>query len=226
MNKKKWQALKEALNYYEFFKNEFTGDFYFRKNDGNGQLERFNENSFMLELWEHQIYIAQSEMLIYLKSNDVKTFNPVKEYLDKLIPRYDATKEEDYIKKIAYKVKTDDPDFFHYCLVCWMVRAIKCALISGFVGKQCLILVGNTQNLGKSTYIRYLVPEALKEYYTENPSFDKDGLIFLTSSFIINFDEIRQFTKYELSIAKSYISKDKVRVRPPYESKPILLERK
>lgn len=108
---------QKALSGYEFFKNEFTGDFYFRKNDENSQLEKFNENSFMLELWENQILIAQSEMLIYLKFDEVEIFNPVKEYLVRLTPRYCTTAEEDYIKQLSYMVKIDDSVFFHYVVV-------------------------------------------------------------------------------------------------------------
>jgi len=76
------------------------------------------------------------------------------------------------------------------------------------------------QNTGKSTFIRWLCPESLKKYYTENISTDKDSLISLSENFIINLDELAAMQKIELNALKSMLSRDTVKLRRPYAKRP------
>ena len=66
--------------------------------------------------------------------------------------------------------------------------------------KQCFVLVGtgigaDNQNIGKSTFTRFLCPPKLKQYYTEELSIDKDGIIALSENFMKIFFKFLSFFK-------------------------------
>ncbi|WP_084220400.1 VapE domain-containing protein [Asinibacterium sp. OR53] len=98
----------------------------------------------------------------------------------------------------------------------YLVRCVACALEPTVFNKQVFVLVGEGQNTGKSTFCRWLCPTELNDYFTEYVSQDKDGLIALSSNFLINLDELATLSKVEINALKSFISKDKISVRLPY----------
>lgn len=106
-----------------------------------------------------------------------------------------------------------------------MVRAVACALIPSFYNKSALILVGDKQDTGKSSFIRFLCPPVLSDYMAENISTDKDSLIAICENFIINMDELSTLSRMEVNALKSVFSKDKVKVRLPYEKRATTLDR-
>ena len=87
-------------------------------------------------------------------------------------------------------------------------------------------MVHELQNSGKTTFIRFLCPPALKNYMTENISFDKDSLIALIENFIINLDELATFSKVEINSLKSILSKSFIKERHPFERKAKKLSRR
>jgi predicted P-loop ATPase len=99
------------------------------------------------------------------------------------------------------------------------VRSIACAIENNVFNKQAFILVGYEQNSGKSTFCRFLCPKVLDEYYSEGFSLDKDGQISLAENLFINLDELAALSKYEINQLKSSFSKDKIKIRRPFEKK-------
>ena len=65
------------------------------------------------------------------------------------------------------------------------------------------------------------MPQRLKEYSVENSIDGKDGLITLSNSFIHILDEMAPMSGRNMQEFKSFVSRDKVDVRPPYEAKRI-----
>ena len=106
-----------------------------------------------------------------------------------------------------------------------MIRTIVCCHDASYYNKQALILVGERQNSGKSSFMRFLCPAVLKGYMAENISTDKDGLIALTENFLINMDELSTMSKYEINSLKSVFSKDRIKVRLPFERRASMLPR-
>jgi predicted P-loop ATPase len=106
-----------------------------------------------------------------------------------------------------------------------LVNMVACSLETG-TKKQCFTLVHDKQNSGKSTFLRWLCPPKLANYYSEAVGLSKDDLIALTENFIINIDELSTLSKVKLNSLKSVMSKDFVKVRLPYSERPEILQRR
>jgi len=94
------------------------------------------------------------------------------------------------------------------------------------LNKQAFILAHQKQNSGKSTFLRWLNPPILINYYTEEIGMGKDSLIALTTKFIINLDELSTLSKKDINELKSVMSKEVVNVRLPYAARDKLMRRR
>jgi predicted P-loop ATPase len=97
-------------------------------------------------------------------------------------------------------------------------------ITKGYVNKQSLVLASH-QNSGKSSFLRFLIPPKLENYYTENISIDKDGIISICKNLICNLDELAVLSKSDVNTLKSFISKSSANIRLPYARKAEFLER-
>ena len=195
---------------------------------GENDWRECNENSLFVELRKKNIQIPMGSLTAILRSEFVPYFNPLKSYFENL-PNWDGG--VDYISKYASYIKLgpfEDKKQFLYQFKKWCVRAVKCALISGYFNKQAFILSddGKGQNIGKSTWCRYLCPESLSDYIAEDMGgADKDTRILLCKNFLINLDELAAFQKKEINQLKALLSKDKINERLPYDRKNTVLPR-
>lgn len=180
-----------------------------------------NINSLLIELIQSGIDISMNKLEILIKSHLIDWYNPIKEYFFSL-PPWDG---KDHIAHLCGYVKTNDNQSFFYHFEKWITRAVFCALEEGYVNKQCLVLASSLQNSGKTTFLRFLSPPNLRNYYTENISVDKDGIIAICKNLICNADELAILSKTDVNMLKAYISKSNVNVRLPYGRKAEFLER-
>jgi len=218
LNKKQEHLrLEKYLSAHFYFRaNEITGSIEFRrKSDPN--WEELNEYNIYRQLKLEGFRATLNELIYLLKSDFVERFNPFQAYFEGL-PAW-AADHPDIIKDLCSHVHAINPERFLRHFKKWMVRTIKCALEDAYCNKNAIILVHEKQNSGKTTFIRFLCPPALKNYVTENISFDKDSLIALTENFIINLDELATFTRVEINALKSILSKSFVKERHPFERK-------
>lgn len=183
-----------------------------------------NENSLFIELNKASIKISLNNLKALLKSDFCPRYNPLQYYFENLKEWNDN--EPDYIYKLAAYVQADDWEVFADNFKKWLVRTVKCSLIDGYYNKQALILIDTKQNAGKTSFLRFLCPPALKDYIAENINPEqKDSLIALATNFLINLDELKQLSKSDINLLKSWISQDKVNVRLPYESRAQVVQR-
>lgn len=98
------------------------------------------------------------------------------------------------------------------------MRTVACTLDNHFFNKHCLVLVHDLQSSGKTTFCRWLCPPALRPYYLEHFSTDKDSLLAMTENFLVNLDELSALTTAELNQFKSFLSTETVAARRPYAS--------
>ena len=186
-----------------------------------------NENSLWLELQKKNIKIPFNSLVSILKSDFIPEYNPIVNYFENL-PRWD--KKTDYIKLYLDYVdldKDESREQFEYHFKKWCVRAIKCALIDDYFNKQVFVLTddGNGQNIGKSSWCRFLCPPTLSNYIAEDMSDDKDARILLCKNFLINLDELAALSRKEINQLKSYFSKTHINERLPYDKKNSILTR-
>jgi predicted P-loop ATPase len=101
-----------------------------------------------------------------------------------------------------------------------LVRTVKCALNPSYFNKQCLTLHSSDQNVGKTSFLRTLVPPALKKYYYEGAiGADSDSQSLMATNFIIMIDELANLSRVDINVLKAIMSKLKIKVRLPYAAK-------
>lgn len=166
------------------------------------------------------IEINMNKLEILVRSHLIQQYNPIREYFESL----ETWDGKDYIKDLCRYLKTNDDDAFLYHFEKWLTRAVLCSLIKGYVNKQSLVLASH-QNSGKSSFLRFLIPPKLENYYTENISIDKDGIISICKNLICNLDELAVLSKSDVNTLKSFISKSSANIRLPYARKAEFLER-
>lgn len=154
----------------------------------------------------------------------VKDFDPVADYLNKL-PAWDG--QTDYIGHLAsfVKVTPDRRTWFDLMFKKHLLRLLACATGRIAFNKHCLVLVGG-QDAGKSSFTRFLCPPPLREYYTEEIDFEnKDGLVALARNLFVNLDELRNLSRQDINKVKSFISKDHIKARLPFDRRETKLRR-
>jgi len=205
---------------YDIMYNEISHDFQisFKK---RAEWSYLNLNSLIIELAKAGVDISTGKLEILIRSELIPKYNPIKAYFLSL-PKWDG---EDHIKKLASYVPTYDDEAFLYHLKKWLVRAIKCALESGYFNKQALIISHKGQSSGKSTWCRFICPPELADYMAEDISNDKDARIQLCRNFLYNLDELAVLTKKDVNALKAFFSKTFINKRLPYDRKNTTLPR-
>lgn len=171
-------------------------------------------NSFVRELKIEGLKIHKNKLVDLLESDFSPEFHPMVDYLTGL-PVWDG--KTDYIAELAKRVCTDDNEFFEDAFKRWLVAMVACAIYPNIVNQSALIFSGG-QGIGKSTFIRNLLPKQLQQYQFSgmiDPK-SKDSLIHLAECFIIDLDELSNLTKRSNNEMKEMITKERVKVRRPY----------
>jgi len=186
-----------------------------------------NENTLWLELQKKSIKIPINSLIAILKSDAIEKYNPILEYYQSL-PEWD--KKTDFITQFSkYVILKDDEDLdqFEYHFKKWCVRVVKCALFDGYFNKQAFVLTddGNGQNIGKSSWCRFLCPPKLSDYIAEDMGDDKDSRILLCKNILINLDELAALSKKEINQLKAHFSKSQINERLPYDRKNSIIQR-
>lgn len=216
-NFKNWLLTEKGYQFrYDIVRNRIM----WRK--GHRSYKQLNES----ELWE----IVQSEYAPFPMTTLLHTvtspriaapFNPLKKWLEGL----KCEDGVDYIRELCQYIVLSNPlndekERLYMAFKKWFVGAIKTLYDPLYVHKQALIFQG-ASGIGKTPFIQSLLPKELFEFMKYAPSLDlesKDAKIALTTSFIINFDEIDDFfkTKKNRDNYKSYMTQKYVNVRLPY----------
>lgn len=205
---------------YDFRRNVLTLEIEIKEKEED-LYRPVNENSLYRELQHKGNTISLANILAILKSDFVHDFDPIKTYFEGL--KWDGKSN---IDKLADYVKTNDPEEWKNHFKKHIVRTVKCAIDNDYFNKQALILVHALQNSGKSTFIRFLCPPELAAYIAEDVTTDKDSRILLVKNFIINLDELDKFNKQEIAAVKSFISKNQINERLPFDRKNSILKRR
>lgn len=210
-----FEQVEEFLSgLYDIRNNIISNEIEF-KLKGADEFEPLNENNIYRLLQHHNIRFSMGNLISLLKSDFVEKHNPFEEYF-KALPKWDG---KDHIADLCSYVKVKNQERFNNHFRKMLIRSIACSLRENFFNKQMFLMMGG-QNCGKSTFLRWLCPAELKEFYMENISTDKDSLIALCGNFMINMDELAGLQKFELRALKSILSKDRVKIRLPYDKRP------
>ena len=151
----------------------------------------------------------------------VPSHDPFIGYFNEITSYLPADDKGGYIEQFASYVKVEGGEKEQLRWVTnfkkALVRTVKCALNPSYFNKQCLTLHSTDQNVGKTSFLRTLVPPQLKNYYYEGAiGSDKDSQTVLTKNFIILIDELANLSRLDINVLKAIMSKLTVNIRLPY----------
>lgn len=160
-----------------------------------------------------------------LNSDIIDQYNPFEEYFNSL-PKWDESNQSE-ITRLIQTVETTKQEFFSICLKRWLLALVNCTLNSSIINHQMIVFSGK-QGIGKSTWIRNLVPDELLDHYYSGAINlnNKDTSIFLSECFLINLDELTNLSKKETGSLKEVITKDSINTRKAYARKSKRLARR
>jgi predicted P-loop ATPase len=211
---------KKLLELYDFRLNIISNNIEGKLKDQENFTE-INENSIYRNLHNNQLPISMSKLKILLGSDFVKEYNPINSYFESIKTLYSEEKDGDYINKFLSFIKVSNESLFEITFKYWLVCSIRCCLDPTFFNKTIFVFFNSKQNSGKTTLSRFIVPPKLNDYFVENSTEGKDGLITLATAAFHLLDEMVALDRMVNREFKSFISKSKIDVRPPYGSKVI-----
>lgn len=182
------------------------------------------ENSVWCALQKEEVFCHVSDLRAVIHSDFSPGYDPFCSYFEQL-PAWD--RQTDPIGVLAATLETTRPDFWRKCFEKWLVALVACA-IDKHKENHTVMLLSGAQGLGKTTWLRHLVPPGLREYvYSGNldPA-SKDSSLMMSDCFLIILDELSGQSRMELNRLKAMITKDSVRERRPYARNAEMYDRR
>ena len=224
-NENKFIAMCDYLNEkYDFRFNEVAneGEIRFK---GAIVYETLNLSGLDCELMEYGLGGCEKMLKAFMGSPN---YCPVYDVFDEFFKSLVAWDGKDHITQLANFVETEEStEWWHKMFRKALLRTVACALRQT-QNRNCLTLFGLTQNVGKSRFINFLCPPALKQYHKiglSNPT-SKDGKLELVQNFIINLDDLDGKSKWDVGQLKSTFSMPSVKERPFFGTSPRLFDRR
>lgn len=162
-----------------------------------------------LEVWDRDV-------TRYVKSDKIRPFNPVEEYLWQVHTKWDG---RDHIGRLAQTVPTDCKDWPRWFRT-WMLAMV--AQWSGKnrrYGNSVAPLLISHQGYNKSTFCRSLLPEELQWGYTDSLSLDEKRAVLqaMSQMLLVNLDEFNQISaRTQEGFLKNVIQLARVKAKRPY----------
>lgn len=173
-------------------------------------------NSLCLEARRHRINCWDKDVSRLLNSGDVEDYHPFLSYMHTL-PAWDGI---DRITPLAQRVshKTLWVNGFHRWLLGvatqWTGRIDRCA------NAVAPMLISREQGKGKSTFCELLMPDSLKDYYTD--SFELTGQSSceqkLAQFGLINLDEVDRLSPRKLPLLKNLMQMSSLHFRKAHRT--------
>lgn len=198
---------------WEIRLNEVTHRLEFKERGSPRSLQKLNTDQIYRELQHAKFNFTLDRLKSLLRSDFVEKHNPFKAYFHSL-PQWDG---RDYISELAGYIQTDNQEFWKSNFRKALIRQIK-GSIDHVVNRIILTLVQPDEESGKTSFIRFLCPPALSDYYTETAlDHSKDSDIALSENFLWNLEELAALNTVEINRLKATISKATVKQRAAYK---------
>ena len=211
-----------------------TENYMFRRNVLNGKVEFAKKaegedaepvyrpltqealNSIVLRALREEITEGnpKADIQMYVNSEEVPQYNPIGDYLDHL-PAWDG---ENHVAQLFSRlpgITTEQAGF----LAIWLRSTVAHWLqMDELHGNECVPVLIGAQGCGKTTFLRRLLPQHLRQYYLDHLNlsnkFDKE--MALTNNLLVNLDELDAIRPSQHAALKQTLSKSKVNGRPIY----------
>lgn len=203
---------------WEIRNNIVSNEYHIRVRGSGNPWKKMKLEDLWMSISEAGMKVKWDELIRIMNTDLVENYNPIQDYFEKVCRKYDG--HTDHITKLAsyVNIRNCEPAFFASMLKKMLARTVKNALEEQYVNRYVFVLASQTQNTGKSWFIRWLSPWGMTNYYAENPLEDtKDGRIRMSEVMIYNLEELSTINKYDVNRLKATISQGSVRERRPYE---------
>lgn len=213
-------------NNYEFRFNVVTNLYEYRKLKkgkvvkGNEwkDFEDRNRNDILLEIFNDDLDLPDNKLNAYIESKyNSPDYDPFEEYFDELEEWESGQK--DYIKELAKTIKTKNSEHLEDTLKKFLVATISCLLEPDEVNDVCLVFQSSAQGVGKSRWMRKLLPEKFRSKYLYEGAIDtknKDHTIYLSQYWFMHLDELETLKGNNIGAIKSYITRQRISERKAY----------
>ncbi len=214
------KALLQFLDeYYMFRRNVLTGAVEFiDKQSGESwmPLRKYDQNTITLRALQSGIEAWDKDVKRFVESSFVKTYNPLKEYLEQL-PQWD---HHDRITSLAHRVPTKNKYWEHDFHLWFRAMVAQWLQVNPEHGNTMTPLLIGRQGDGKSTFCRLLLPPELRVYYTDRIDFTNrnEAVQALVRFALINIDEYDSISKNQNAFLKHILQKADFKARKAYSS--------
>ena len=204
---------------YLFRGNELNGKVEFKKrSDEAAEYRVLTEkalNSIILRAQREEICekgSPKTDILMYVNSEEIPLFNPIQSFLNQL-PQWDGQNHVARLFSRLPGISTEQQNF----LSIWLRSAVAHWLqMDTLHGNEVVPVLIGAQGCGKTTFLRRLLPQELREYYLDHLNlsnkFDKE--MALTNNLLVNLDELEAIRPSQHAALKQTLSKNKVNGRP------------
>ena len=149
-----------------------------------------------------------------VNSEEVPQYNPVQSFLDGL-PQWDG---QNHVAQLFGRLPGISSEQLAFLAV-WLRSTVAHWLqMDTLHGNECVPTLIGAQGCGKTTFLRRLLPQPLRQYYLDHLNlsnkFDKE--MALTNNLLVNLDELDAIRPSQHAALKQTLSKSKVNGRPIY----------
>ena len=182
-------------------------------------------NTLSMEAIETGIDCWDRDIQRFVRSRRISEYHPFTAYFERL-PEWDGT---DRVSALARRV-SDDPVWvngFHRWMLGLSAQWMQFRSDTNRANSVAPLLVSSRQGLGKSTFCRLLMPDALKAYYTE--SYDlcspASAEARLAAYGLINLDEFDKLGASKMPLLKNLMQASALNIRKAYKRSASTLPR-
>lgn len=145
-----------------------------------------------------------------MQTTAVNEYDPFIEKLNSL-PEWD---KKDHIGELASTIKTTNEDLWAKDLKKFMVAIVSSLLIEKAVNHYCLVITGK-EGIGKTTWIKNLVPPEWQEHFTDSPLDlkHKDTNFKLSQNVLISIEELSRYTTNDINLIKELLTRASIQER-------------
>ena len=182
-------------------------------------------NSLSMEAIETGIDCWDRDIQRFVRSRRISEYHPFTAYFERL-PEWDGT---DRVATLARRV-SDDPVWvngFHRWMLGLSAQWMQFRPDTNRANSVAPLLVSSRQGLGKSTFCRLLMPDALKAYYTESYDLGSPASAEarLAAYGLINLDEFDKLGVSKMPLLKNLMQASALNIRKAYKRSASALPR-
>ena len=174
-------------------------------------------NSLSLEAIETGIDCWDRDIQRFVRSRRISEYHPFTAYFEQL-PGWDG---EDWVSELARRVSHDPVwvNGFHRWMLGLAAQWLQFDSANNRANSVAPLLVSGRQGLGKSTFCRLLMPDALKAYYTESYDLSSPASAEarLAAYGLINLDEFDKLSASKMPLLKNLMQASALNIRKAYK---------